>query len=339
MKKEILVLYDKDQSYIEKMQHFFMQKDIQPFRICVYTKKEALDNLLKEESVKILIAAESVYETWMETVLVPFCFLLTETGQITETKLKHVDKYQSMNCIWGIILNVCAMDQEFKIAKSALGKRGKCISFYSPEHRVLQTSSSICMSRLLGEKGKTLYINLEPNSGLNYLFTRSAQNDLMDLLYFYECNKEKMFLKLDAMSWKEDSFYMLPSVRYCKDFEGVDGTVWLGFLEEILQYGKFEYVVLDLSDAVHGLLDILEESDMIIHLKRPEREMSQIDIVKERQYQDTIMREEESSILKKEITITFPAMDTAPGMLCSTGNENRLMKVLKTQVLEKQEWY
>lgn len=135
----------------------------------------------------------------------------------------------------------------------------KIIGNYSPIGRCMQTTFALSMGQILSKKHKTLYLNFESYSGFGYLLNREFASDLTDVLYYFNCEKEKLPYRLEGMIQTINGLDYIPPVLSYRDLAETEGREWIELFREIEKTSKYEYLILDLSDQMKGLFDVLRE--------------------------------------------------------------------------------
>ena len=134
----------------------------------------------------------------------------------------------------------------------------KLIGIYSPVGRCLQTTFSFTLGQLLARKNKVLYLNFECFSGLGKMLRQEFQADLSDLIYFLHNGDGRFPYRLEGMTQKVNGLDYIPPAFSCLDLQRVEKEEWMALLDELGQSGLYDYVILDLSEVVNGLFDILK---------------------------------------------------------------------------------
>ena len=124
--------------------------------------------------------------------------------------------------------------------------------------RCLQTTFSFTLGQLLARKNKVLYLNFECFSGLGKMLRQEFQSDLSDLIYFLHNGDGRFPYRLEGMTQKVNGLDYIPPAFSCLDLQRVEKEEWMALLDELGQSGLYDYVILDLSEVVNGLFDILK---------------------------------------------------------------------------------
>ena len=314
MKDLTLLLCDREEDYAQMLAEYLLkQKGIQ-WKVCVYTSAE---ELLRQEKTRaktggdIVLLAESAWEDRLSLLSGVCMVILDECSQEGLAEYPHISKYQSADRVTGQLLELYAQQE----GKVAWGRRvcggTRVIGFYSPVHRCLQTTMAGALSQALAERGRTLYLNLE------YLGENSeaGDHDLADLLYFLKQDGEVFRLRLESMLRRIGTLDYIPAMKAGDNLSRITSQEWLRLLERLEKECGYEYVVLDLSESVQGLLEILRYCTRVLTISRKEP-MAR---AKERRYRQQLELYHYEDILEKTRFIGLPQLPVVPGSFGEEG--------------------
>lgn len=268
MVKKFLVLCDKEESYLRHMADYMEKKGTNPFAIRAFTDKGQMEKFTEKNNTEFLLVAENAYEEKMGNLPVGHIMILNESGNQVGGDVKNINKYQSSELIFQAIME-CYMEGAKDVPRRiATGNGMKIIGCYSPVGRCLQTTFALSMGQLLAKKHRTLYMNFENFSGFGQLLPGEFTMDIMDVLYYFQCEKEKLAYRLEGMIQSVNGLDYIPPAFYYGDLEEVDGAHWMDLFREIEKATDYEYLILDLSVQVKGLLDILRECFRVFTIMR-----------------------------------------------------------------------
>lgn len=267
-KKEVkLALCDSEQEYVQLFGEYLRRCKELPWEIHSFT---SVDELLKEgaENFALIVIAESLYGEELRDVDKERLLLLSESGFVVDESIAFVDKYQAAEEVLREILGRYADIADKGFSKLTKNYETKFIGFFSPVRRTMQTTMALAMGQILAAGHPTLYLNFEPFAGIGALLPDMQVSDLSDLLYFLEVSPDKFQLRMRTILRRLDRLDFIPPVRNGQNLLTVTGEKWLSLLHSIGELGEYEYVVLDLSEAIQGLFDVLRMCSRIITLKR-----------------------------------------------------------------------
>lgn len=308
MNDKILALCDSDEEYAQHMSEFLKrQKDI-PWEIRTYTNPVELAGLMERFPVELLVIAEASYTEEIRGLKQEGIVLLNETGVVRWPDVPNVDKYQRVDIVWKGIWDVYLEIAPTQFPRLVCGGGPKLIGMYSPVRRCLQTSFGLTLGQMLAEKHRTLYLNFEHYAGISELLPDRQTKDLADVLYYLTAEKEKFLLWLRTALQKKGELDYVPPVRAGQSLLTVTREEWLALLDRIGELGDYEYVILDLTESMQGLFDILRLCTVVFTLAREDK-MAQCKIL---QYEQVLSLYRYEDVLEKTRKCMIPVFHRLP---------------------------
>lgn len=308
MNKKALVIYDEDSVYVRRLQHFLCKKEGNHFNVFSFTEKEDLyEACQNQESVKpeILLVAEGCFSKELIKTGAKHIFILNETGLRKYPEYVNLNKYQSAGMLFQQILLEYADREKETIPRFYGKKRAKIIGVYTPITRCYQTGFSLAMAQVLGKKGRVLYINFEQYSGFSKLFQKGYIKDLSDLVYFFTYSKDKFLYWLEGVVEHFGGIEYVPPVLTGASLTEVSKSVWSDMLELISTDAGYDYIVLDLSDSVQGIFQILEQCQRVYTITKKDP----VSVAKLYQFKE-ILEGKQYGFLKEKIKyLTVPSLE------------------------------
>ncbi len=271
MDNRILAICDLEENYAYRMMEVLQVKKDIPFEIHVFTQLDRLMEFNRKAEVGCLLISESAYCDAILELAVPHVIILNESGEITEgNQFYNINKYQSVDHIVNEILNYYTEKAPGRAGRriGTLHKNRRIIGIYTPVKRCLQTTFSMTLGQMLARNHKTLYLNFECFSGLAHMLGREFKADITDLVYFYECVREKFVYRLASITEQVNGMDFIPPAAVYPDLMNIPGKQWTSLLQEMKTECGYDYILLDLTDYVNGLIEILQECDMIFTITR-----------------------------------------------------------------------
>lgn len=267
---KILVLCDTEEEYAQLMTDFLQKQKDLPWVLRTYTDVQEL--LRKEpEAVTMLVVAESAYTEEFKRLTPSRLVVLNESGLMRWEDLCYVDKYQKAEDVLRRLLEIYMEIADSPLPRLQKNCKTVFIGNYSPVHRCMQTSMALTLSQLLAKEHTTLYLNFEHYAGLPELVPDTQTYDIADLLFFLESDEEKFRLRLQSMIKHIGQLDYVPPMKSGQNLLTITAAEWLGFFQKIEELGEYEYVVLDLSESMQGLFQILRLCRRIFTVTREDR--------------------------------------------------------------------
>lgn len=266
----VMVLCDPEEEYAQLMTEFLKKHKELPWKIRTYT---SVDDLLHTEkaAVGLLVVSETAYSEELQSIQTPRIIVLNESGVVRWENVCYVDKYQQADEVVREILQLyievadkCPPRLRRKTDTVFLGN-------YSPVHRCMQTSFALTMSQLLAREHSVLYLNFEHYAGIAELLPDMQTLDMADLLYFLNAEKDKFLLRMQTICRHVGNLDYIPPMKSGQNLLTITAAEWMKLLQKIEELGGYEYVILDLSESMQGLFDILRMCKKIFTLTRDDR--------------------------------------------------------------------
>lgn len=311
MNNKVLVLCDTEEEYAHLMTEFIKKyKDIL-WEIHTYTDIESLLDFIRYVSVEMLVIAENAYTEQITDIEEKRIILLNESGVVKWNHLKNINKYQPADNVFREILQQYADIVEIPFPRLGHGSKTKLIGMYSPVRRCLQTSFALTLGQMLAEKHKTLYLNLEHYAGISELVPDMQSRDLADVIFFLTGDKKKFLIRIQTIIQKKGALDYIPPIRIGQNLLTVTLEEWKNLLDRILEWGEYEYVILDLSENIQGLFQILRMCFKIFTLTKTD-EAAKSKII---QYEQVLALYQYEDILDKTFKYNLPIFRRLPNQI------------------------
>lgn len=303
----ILAVCDSETEYAYGLVDYLNTRKGFPFEVQVFTSTENLYEFACKHPLSVALVAGKDYEKSRQKLPVDHLILLGESRENIEEGMKTIWKYQSCENLARELLAWIA-GEGILGRPVATGRQMKLIGIYSPVGKCLKTSFSFVLGQLLSKKSKVLYLNLEAYSGLGRLLRRDFSTDMSELLYYLQNTPDKFAYRLGGMVERVGGLDILPPFSSYLDFISVSREEWIQLLKEIERGSDYEYVLLDLSDGVQGLYDVLRLCNLIYTLGREDG----VALAKIEQYKEVLVKSSYEDIWKKTRQHTIPEIMNLP---------------------------
>lgn len=309
MEKPILAIFDSEEKYTYGLTEFFSSKSNLPFQIHVFTEKDKFFLYSQKGEIEYLLISETMFQREVETLAIPHVIILSESRECLDQSLPHIYKYQSCEMIYKELLayySSCAKEGWKKVRDNPCEM--KIIGIYTPIGRSLQTTFSLTLGQLLARESKVLYLNFEQYSGFSALLKRDFQNDVSDLMYYFQCTKEKFSFRLESMVETVNGLDFIPPVEIYQNLMGIQGQQWMELFHELGKNSEYDFLLLDLSDGIMDLWEILRGCTEVYTITRKDG----IAMAKMEQYEKALQFMDYQDVLSKTQKIQFPIFHQIP---------------------------
>ena len=304
---QILAVCDSEIAYAYQLVDYLTNKKNFPFQVQLFTSEKTLLEYSLHHPIAVALISQKDYQQQKLELSIDHILILRENFEDDISDLNTIYKYQSMEVIIKELLEWVAKKGTLTRVISD-GKNMKLIGIYSPIGKCFKTSFSIVLGQLLSKKHKVLYINMESYSGLEKLLQKEFKTDMAELIYHLQNSKEKFIYHMGSMTGRIGELDLLPPFYSFLDFISVSKDEWFQLFQEIEKGTDYEYIILDLSDAIQGLYDILRLCDMVYTLGREDG----FSIAKIEQYENVLKKSNYEDIWKKTKCYTIPEINNLP---------------------------
>lgn len=271
MNSNILALCDREEEYARHMSEYLKAHKEAPWKIHTYTDVEELKSFALSTPIELLVVAESTYNEEVRKLPAQKVILLNESGVIRFDQVRNVNKYQQAENVYKEILGEYMETFKEPLARLEADCNTRIIGFFSPIHRCLQSTFALTMGQMLSMKHRTLYLNFEYCAGSRELLADVGTRDITDLIYFLNTDKDRFLLRMQTMIQRKGQMDYIPPAKAGMMLPAIRADEWTEMLTRIAQSGEYEYIILDLSESVQGLLELLRMCFKIFTLTRDDR--------------------------------------------------------------------
>ncbi|MEG2305459.1 MAG: hypothetical protein RSC17_08570 [Lachnospiraceae bacterium] len=271
MNRKNFVICDSEQSYAHHLMEMLSIKKEFTLQVRTCTTLESVLELEKNQIIDILLIEESYPKDQRHKINSIYTFVLTRGGNsdIAEDET-GIYKYQSSDAIYIQILQAC-QNKKGELLQMLAKERRKVIGVYSPIHRIGKTTFALILGKELAKRGSVLYLNLEEYAGEGGHFPKEAKKTMEDLLYYAKQEEENLGFRMSGMVEQIEELDYIPPIKTAVDLKAVSSEEWRELLQQILEKSIYETIILDLSESVQGLLEILGICNVIYMPIRKDR--------------------------------------------------------------------
>ena len=317
MKEKIFAICDTEEAYALRLTEYLLDKVRLPYTLHLFTRVEELQKFVEQGEIEVLLIAEKALKMLKEEYVreqVARLFVLQEDEKneednaVRQEEQGHISKFQSPEKIVELLVESISDLSDWRQETAAEDMDVKLIGIYSPIKRCLQTSFALTMGQILAKKHKTLYFNFENYSGFGQMLKREFSMDMTDLMYYYRCARDKLFVRLPSIIQNINGLDYVPPMQYRVEPQEIIGRQWLELCRNIAGIGQYEYIILDLDDSMEGLFDLLRNCYKIYTITKEDS----FAVAKINQYEQILKFNELEEIADKTVKCRFPVFKELP---------------------------
>lgn len=263
--KGTICFFEPNEAFAEKLVDYWMGHGLSQYNICYYSDESRWQKDAPQLSADLWILDRSLEAA--KTVTLPGRILwLTDQPEDAEAAFKYCSAAVLLHTIEGYLPG--ASDGGNIITGTHL------ISLYSPVKRCLQTSFGTVLAYLLSKKGRVLYLNLEGYSGFDRLMAETFSKDISDFIYYVNQSSEDIPLITQKFIYRLGEVDIIPPVFNPRNLQDISENMWIHMLESLKNSGLYDYIIIDVSDFIHGTYSILQASQIIFSLTKSDARAS-----------------------------------------------------------------
>ena len=307
MEHKLLVLCDPEEDYAQHMAEYLVKRKDALWEVVVYTKPEELSML--DRTIDVLLIAESVYDELPPDMPVKLLALLNESGILRGDTILNIDKYQEAEKVYRAICMHYMEEGQDGVPIVRGENRTRIIGMYSPVKRCLQTTFALTYGQLLAQKHATLYLSFEYFFGRQE-WTEGVEDGLSKLLYFLP--QEKTFVAhMKSLTRNVGGLDYITPVENGENLLYVNGQDWIRLIQAIADSGEYEYIILDLSDNLQGIFELLRICNKIYTIVKDDA----VARGKIFQYEQLLQLQHYEDVKKRTAKCCLPAFRKLPDTL------------------------
>lgn len=262
MNEKNLVICDPEIRYANRLGENISQREELAVKVHICSSFEKLKELSEKKPIHILVLDETYAYEERRTVSASQIFVLSEGNVKDLGEAEHaIGKYRCADEIIREIFEVYVEKTKENMLRNRWKNETRLIAVYSPIHRIGKTTFAMELGRECAKSKRVLYLNMEECAG----FQEPAEKgwNLGDLLYYIKQGDENLGVRMQLAVQKSEGLdYLLP-VPISTDLKGITMEEWESLLGEIVRGSNYELLILDMSESVQGLFQILESCDRI----------------------------------------------------------------------------
>lgn len=290
------VICDQERQYAKQLLQIFSSRHAAGIQLYLFYTIEELQRFALQKKIHILLIAEEYSQKQREEIAAESKYVLLRENRDLPEGEQGIFRYQSAEAIWTrIVKSVSVKKQEPVIA--GLKMRGKLIGIYSPVQRIGKTRFAISLGKKLAEKEPVLYLNLEAYSGEGVYFPEKPEGNLGDLLYYQRQEKDQLGIRISTIAGQLEKLDYIYPLSCLQDLKAVKKEDWITLFGRICKECIYGKVILDLSDCVDGLFEILECCD-VVYTPYTEETISRAKLM---QYTENLRKTGKENILEKTV--------------------------------------
>ncbi|MBQ8247982.1 MAG: hypothetical protein IJZ42_12700 [Lachnospiraceae bacterium] len=308
MRKKHIVICDSNEVYARRLQDYFQEQKGLACSLEFYTQKEPfIKYISSQKPVACIVSEDWLEQNGFKEAVEQSTDVLLVLSEEECAEGNVICRYQSADSLIRKICESAQINVTSCHGKERIGPT-KLIGIYTPIGRCLQTSFALVLGQMLAAKHKVLYLNFEAYSGFTQMMQRNFNADMADLLYFLKNLSQDFSQQFAGMKETVNGLDYIPPAFSYMDISQVLPGEWEHFLKTLGELGEYDYIILDLTDYVQGLYQILRNCSYVYTITRNEG----IALAKLAHYENVLKELAYEDVLEKTKKCSFPVYRQLP---------------------------
>lgn len=255
MSKALLAVYDSSKEYVDRFLAYVKKKHNLYLESVGFTDLQTLEKYLSKNKVDLLLFSKEEFVDEKENKEYEYEqifgnenikeFVYLGKRRNSKSRIKHINKYQSMEVIISEITNILNIDSY----EESNNTDANIVGVYALCSGKKALKMSLILSGQRAVRANLLYINLDR-------FSLIDNCSISDLIYFYKTNKEKLKETLLKTKVTISGFDILSAPFDMNDIDEIGINEWPDFISELARIGSYDVVVLDMYEAFRNLEEV-----------------------------------------------------------------------------------
>ena len=261
--KHTLLIYDNEIEYAKKAAAYINSKEGFPFEVRFISDDMTDMKDSRVEEADIVMASKDRIKDVLTIFPREKLLILSDEIGDTDHDTGQIYKYRNMDTITKEILQHAALRKDLNKLVSRKNQM-KMIGLFSPVGRSGRTKLGLVLGQILAKNYRTLYVDMECYSNVSVLLNVSFPTDLSDLLYSVSNSSGDISALIGGASVTVGALDVMPSMRRHSDLISISREEWSRFFAYLESGTDYEYVILDLSVSIQGLMSIVSMCNRVI---------------------------------------------------------------------------
>ncbi|MCR5508907.1 MAG: hypothetical protein K6F34_09490 [Lachnospiraceae bacterium] len=322
-----MVICDRDSEYGSRLADRIRRSEC-GYEVILFTDPEKFEEYRSDDPFRIMLRDEGFFAEGPVREGSCKCFILTTDRDKAMTE-GYIFKYQPVSEIFMSMGEGLSVSPDItRISGNDEGSR--IIGIYSPVSHALKTTYAMALTRMLSDDVKALYVNMEGYNGLLKLLNADPGFSLQDLVYEYSLRPGELDLILQRYVYDADGMQMLLPARCPYELNEVDPSVWPELIRGLAMSGRFGFIILDLSDEVRGMMELMNMCSVIYMPVRRDA----VSVAKLKDFDEALIRYPGGEgIRSRIIRLKFPYFEDMERAVFGRGS-GMLNKYIRNEILK-----
>ncbi len=238
---KLLAIYDTEVSYASRLMDYMKRSALTGFEIVLFTRRDSLDEFLKDHVVELLLLGEEIQEEMPRDTI---RYILQLTGNKPTSRKENtqmVYKYQPAKEVINDLL-ACYMKAQGLRGTDRNGEL-KIISVFAPAGGRREVTYAAYLALCLAERQKVLYLPMEQLPVSDVSATEGEDQALSEFIYYLKEDDNPLISKLKGLLKFSGKLACLSGIAHGLDLLSLDKEDAGRLVEELKKNTDYEAVI------------------------------------------------------------------------------------------------
>ena len=255
-----LTICDSNQFYARKLSEFINSRKGYPFLARYCNSIEECKQMIHSGKADIILSNMENYEKMKDEVDSERVIVMLDSKEGVDGN-NRIYKYQNCDVVLKEILKMASSIEDINVYINR-STTMKVIAVYTPNDSRIATSIALDIGKLLSGRASTLFISLDGMSVIPDITGIEVDVDMSDLVC-ENMTEGGLSNAIIGSVRRLGNMDILPIMHNYQDMASVTNEEWKNFIRDIERKSDYEYVVIDLTESVRNLFDILKLANYI----------------------------------------------------------------------------
>lgn len=264
MQHTLVILHSEEEYAYSLMNYMNQHKDF-AFKVVAFTRKELCLEYAKKHKIHVLLFDDNVLESELTQLQSLSSYYLSDTLGLEEYQGKRaIFMYQSAELIINQIIQYYTLDGNRLPNLNGIAKT-KLYAVCGMGGLSVQLAYGLHLAKDISKESKVLFLSFQPFVS-GSLYEANNSFSLSEVIYSLKMETENFSLKINQWINHLEKIDCLLGVEHYSDLNELTGDDAIKLLNEIVNCGVYNAIVLDLPLLCCGATTLLSQCEVIYEL-------------------------------------------------------------------------